>query len=111
MLEFLLRDCRIFIAAGQTWRKTANCAAFSFHREMDRRGNTIRYGYANLTNGAKDATTREMVIDKIWYTGFVDDGGVETLGDQVVDFEYDDDDRYGKLFYEGEEVADKISCS
>jgi hypothetical protein len=85
--------------------------AWNIDREMDRRGNTIRYDHASLTNGAKDATTREMVIDKIWYAGFVNENGVETLGDQVVDFEYDDDDRYGKLFYEGEEVADKTSCS
>ncbi len=57
---------------------------------------------------ARTATTRENVIDTIIYAGFIETNGVETLGNAVVDFEYDTDDRQGKLFYEGEEVGRRM---
>jgi hypothetical protein len=79
--------------------------AWNIEHEMDRRGNTIWYDYQNTTGGTKDFTTREIVISKIRYTGFVDANGVEVLGDNEISFVYEIDDRHGKLFYEGEEVA------
>jgi hypothetical protein len=89
-----------------TWRGVTR--TWNIEREMDRRGNTIGYDYANLTDGAKEPTTRESAIRRIAYTGFVDANGNETLGDQAIDFQYETDDRYGKLFYEGEEVSRKM---
>jgi RHS repeat-associated protein len=76
--------------------------------EIDRSGNTIRYTYGSLQGGHHGSTTQEHVIDTITYAGFIDDDGVETLGDAVIDFEYDDDPRYGKLFYEGEEISQRM---
>jgi hypothetical protein len=84
------------------WRGVTR--SWNIEREI-RHGNTIRYDYVNVTGGAKDFTTREIVIDEIAYTGFVDANGTETLGDQVIDFQYETDDRHGKMFYEGEEIA------
>ncbi|MBK9262148.1 MAG: hypothetical protein IPM54_20385 [Polyangiaceae bacterium] len=82
--------------------------AWSKELEIDRRGNTIRYAYFADNGATKDATTREQVIQEIRYTGFIDANGTETLGNASVEFHYDDDDRYGKLFYEGEEVSRRM---
>jgi Salmonella virulence plasmid 65kDa B protein len=56
------------------WRGVTR--SWNIEREMDRRGNTIWYDYANQTNGAKDSTTREAAIRRIAYTGFVDENDV-----------------------------------
>jgi hypothetical protein len=92
------------INARTVWRDGVT-RSWSKELDVDRRGNTIRYKYAVRNNGEKSATTQEQVIDTLMYAGFIDANGVETLGNAVVDFEYDDDDRHGKLFYEGEEVS------
>ena len=85
------------------WRGVTR--SWSKELEVDPRGNTIRYAYFTDNGNDKDVTTREQVIANIWYTGFIDENGVETLGNARVDFDYDDNDRHGKLFYEGEEIS------
>ncbi|MBK9261885.1 MAG: VCBS repeat-containing protein [Polyangiaceae bacterium] len=89
------------------WRQGVT-RAWSKELEMDRRGNTIRYAYFADHGNTNHAATREQVIQEIRYTGFIDANGTETLGNASVEFHYDDDDRYGKLFYEGEEVSRRM---
>jgi hypothetical protein len=94
-------NARVFWRGGvvREWQKEL---------DIDRRGNTIRYKYAVTHVDGKSGTTMESVIDTITYAGFIDTNGVETLGNAVVDFEYDDDERHGKLFYEGDEVSRRM---
>lgn len=89
-----------------SWRNVTR--VWNKELEMDRRGNTIRYKYAAINGSGKSPSTQEVVIDTITYTGFIDENGVESFGDAVVDFQYNDDPRHGKLFYEGEEVSKRL---
>ncbi len=89
--------------ARTVWR---DAVTRSWHKELevDRRGNTIRTTYASLGGGAH-GTTQEHVINTMTYAGFIDDRNVETPGDSVIDFEYNDDPRYGTLFFQGDEIS------
>jgi hypothetical protein len=92
--------------ARSSWRDAVT-RSWQKELEVDRRGNTIRYTYASL-GGGTHGTTREHVIDSMTYAGFIDDQGVETPGDTVIDFEYNDEPRYGTLFYQGDEISRRM---
>ncbi len=80
--------------------------SWMMERELDRRGNSVRYFYASDTQQPSGSgATREIVPERIEYTGHVDEEGNETPGVNEIVFRYSKLDDAGITYYEGEHVA------
>lgn len=76
---------------------------WNIEREMDRRGNTVRYWYeSDIDQPSGSGATREMVPSRIEYTGHVDQAGQESPGVNSIVFRYTSFDHDGPMFAEGE---------